>query len=158
MKPTNISRLFNCLKEINRRQVIPALELPILEERLALTFRTPKTVKPGKQRGSSTVYKRQYAENKGREVYLQILEEFPHLFIPFVLTFKPKACEKFNIAGFRSRDNLDITLNLKNDQKGLLEDVALKYGFDQNPLFLQLINLLFQGLFADPSDLSHADM
>jgi hypothetical protein len=144
MRPTNVTRLFDYLKEINRRQSIPASELGILEERLVLAFKPPKAIKPRKERDSTSNYKLQHAKNKGRKTYLQIAEEFPHLFIPFILTFKPKACEKFNIEHFRSHDDLDATIDISNEVRDLLEGIAVKYGFHQEALFQQLISQLIK--------------
>lgn len=151
-------RVFDILQEINRRRTIPAFYREILEERLIITFKPLGVQKRGKTPRSKEEYRVKYKEKKAQKVYLEILEDYPHIFIPFILAITPKGCERFNVTEFRQNHGLTEKIDLGDHVRATLESIARKRMFSQNPLFQLLIESVFppQGLSEFSCQLSSA--
>lgn len=146
MVRSNHLRFMNVLRELNRRETIPQVYLKDLEQRLVVTFKksVPGRRIPNKARRSKEEYKLQYTAKKAQQIYVEVAEDLPYLYIPFILAISPKSCEKFDLGLFR-RERLTETVNLKDNIRLILEDIATRNEFDQDRLFRKLIRTLFQG-------------
>ncbi|OJD28255.1 hypothetical protein ACJ73_00334 [Blastomyces percursus] len=136
-------RVFDVLRELNRRRTIPLSYQKILEERLIITLKPLATrLERSKTRRPKEEYQERYKEKKAQKVYSEILEDYPHIFIPFILAIQPRACQRFDLEKFRQHDLTD-RIDLGNDVQAMLGSIAQKEGFNQNPLYKLLIESLF---------------
>ncbi|QSS51654.1 hypothetical protein I7I53_07026 [Histoplasma capsulatum var. duboisii H88] len=82
-------RVFDVLRELNRRRTIPSSYQKILEERLIITLKPLATrLERSKTRRPKEEYQERYKEKKAQKVYSEILEDYPHIFIPFILAIQ----------------------------------------------------------------------
>jgi hypothetical protein len=98
--------------------MIPATYLETLKERLIITFKPPAgRSKRSKIPRSNREYRVRYRAKKAHQVYLEILEDYPHIYIPFILAVSPESCECFDLEEFRQKHDLSGTIKLKHDVK-----------------------------------------
>ncbi|KAH2835848.1 hypothetical protein KXV85_005017 [Aspergillus fumigatus] len=145
MARSNYLRIFRVLEEINRRRTIPDIYHEALEDRLVITFTQPSgPLKRSKTRRPKKEYKLQYENTKAHRVYVEILEDYPQLFIPFILATPPKSCETFKLGGFREKHDLSaVKVDLRPDIRRTLDNIANRKGFNQNRRYRRLICTLF---------------
>jgi hypothetical protein len=137
-------RISNVTQELTRRRTIPSAYLCDLEKRLFITFESPTgRLKRRRTIRSKQEYKSQYGKRKAQKMYLEILEDAPQIFVPFVLAVSPESCERFNLESFRKKADLRSKLDFKDDVLSTLQEIARKGKFDRNPLYQQLISSLF---------------
>ncbi|KAL4766959.1 hypothetical protein BDW60DRAFT_201170 [Aspergillus nidulans var. acristatus] len=137
-------RMSNIQQELNRRQTIPTDYHDTLEKRLAITFKPPPSrLERRKTRRDKKEYKLKYNTRKAQKVYVEILEDYPHIFVPFILSVSPDACQRLDLEEFRK--SLDITgkVDLGDDAQAILDSIAKKIGFDQSRLYQRLRKSLF---------------
>jgi hypothetical protein len=141
--------VYDVRQELNTRRSIPIYQQAELEVRLVIAFkepeRQPRAVVP-RERKQILANTR---ENKAHKVYLQVLDEDCHVFLPFILATSPRACVSFDLGGF-SQQHKDhrFRLDLSIETKELLEGIARRQGFIQNPYFKKLIKSIFlEGLY-----------
>lgn len=64
---------------------------------------------------------------------MEILEDYPQLFIPFILATPPKSCETFKLGEFREKYNLStVKVDLRPNIWWTLDNIANRKGFNQN--------------------------
>jgi hypothetical protein len=140
--------IYSVSKELNTRGAIPSYRQKDLEDRLVIAFkepgRQPRAEVPREQKQILANSR----ENKARKVYLQVLDEDGHVFLPFILAISPRACVSFDLDRyFRYHEDRRCGLQLSVETKGLLEGIARRRGFIQNPHYKKLVQLVFpQGL------------
>jgi hypothetical protein len=132
------------MEELNKRGTIPSYRRKDLEDRLVIACkdlgRQPRAKNP-RERKQILANSR---ENKAHRVYLEVLDENCHAFLPFILVISPRACASFNLSGFLQyqtdhRCRLDLTI----EAKGLLDGIARRRGLIQSPHYEKLIKEIF---------------
>ncbi|KAF2185279.1 hypothetical protein K469DRAFT_665560 [Zopfia rhizophila CBS 207.26] len=150
MPSRHSSRVYEVLKDLNRRQTIPANHRTTLEERLAIACkpltRQPREKVPRARRDVRSYHKRK----KAQSVYLGVLDEAPHVFLPFILAISPKACECFDSSDFCQDHKKQNRIPLSSEAKSILEEIAEKHEISQSPHYKRLIELLFPKVSLQP--------
>lgn len=132
-------------EKLQKEQNIPLQYVLDLEERLLLAFRPPlRRNKPGQERQKAQVYRSRWRLKKAQSVYSEVRERDPHIFLPFILSTPPKACESFDISKFDQEHQDRRRVYLNDDCRQLLEDRAKKVGIEGNSQFQDLIVRLFK--------------
>ena len=149
MVSSNFLCIFKVSQELNWCRTIPATYWNALKEHLSITFKpSAGRLKRGKTPCLKEDYRLHYKKKKAQKVYLEILEDYPHIYIPFILAIPPKSCEKFDLGVFRRNYDLTGKIDLRDDARTVLEDIATKEGFNQNRLYQLLMQSIFpRGLF-----------
>jgi hypothetical protein len=132
------------LEYLLKNKAIPSASLEALEERLVIAcevriHNTPRLKGhplPRKQVRSRSVRK------KAQWVYLKVLKEAPHTFLPFILASSPNACQGFAIDDFCQEHVSDKRLELNAENKELFEDIAMRRGI-RNSHYSEVVQLLF---------------
>jgi hypothetical protein len=136
--------IYNAMEELNKRGTIPSYRRKDLEDRLIIACkdlgRQPRAQNP-RERKQILANSR---ENKAHRVYLEVLDENCHAFLPFVLAISPRACVSFNLGEFlRYQTGHLCRLDLNIEAKGLLDEIARKRGLIQSPHYEKLIKEVF---------------
>lgn len=145
MARSNYLRIFRVLEEINQHHTIPDIYHKALEDHLVITFTQPSgPLKQSKTHHPKKEYKLQYKNTKAHRVYVEILEDYPQLFIPFILATPPKSCETFKLGEFQEKHDLSaIKVDLKPNIQRTLDNITNRKGFNQNQRYQHLICTLF---------------
>ncbi|KAL3413144.1 hypothetical protein V8F44DRAFT_662564 [Aspergillus fumigatus] len=145
MARSNYLRIFRVLEEINQRHTIPDIYHEALEDRLVITFTQPLgPLKQSKTHHPKKEYKLQYKNTNAHRVYMEILEDYPQLFIPFILATPPKSCKTFKLGEFQEKHNLStVKVDLRPNIQQTLDNIANQKGFNQNQQYQHLICTLF---------------
>lgn len=144
-----ISNVNKTIAKLKQRQTIPLTLREDLKERLCITFepfqrlhRSQGTVpRPAKESRIHHIRKR------ARQVYLEILDEIPQIYLPFILAVPPPICRSFDSSGFKKEYNQkhpqpeDIELGL--DAKALFKQISDESNFNQSTNYNRLIQILF---------------
>jgi hypothetical protein len=135
----------NTLKYLSKNKAIPSGSLEVLEERLVITCEVRSQNTP--RRKGSTLLRKEVRSNsvrkKAQQVYLQVLKEAPHAFLPFILVSSPNACQAFATHDFCQKHRTDERLGLIKENKKLFEDIAMQHNISQNSHYLEVIEILF---------------
>lgn len=134
MARSNYLRIFRVLEEINQRHTIPNIYYEALEDCLVITFTQPSgPLKQSKTCYLKKEYKLQYKNTNTHRVYVEILEDYPQLFIPFILATPPKSCETFKLGEFREKHDLSaVKVDLRPNIQQTLDNITNQKGFNQN--------------------------
>jgi hypothetical protein len=144
MSSQHSSRINKVLKDIGRRQTIPSNYRATLEKRLVIACK-PLTRQPrGKVRRSRSDILSHHKQKKANNVYLEVLDEDPHLFLPFILAISPSACGTFDASELCQRLKQEHPIQLRNDAKIVLDDIANENGIIGSPHYKKLIQDLFR--------------
>jgi hypothetical protein len=136
--------IYNAIEELNKRGTIPSYRRKVLEDRLVIACKNP-----GRQPRAKVPRERKQIlansrENKCHRVYLEVLDENCHAFLPFILAISPRACVSFNLGEFlRYQADHRCKLDLSIEAKGLLDEIARRRGLIQSPHFEKLIQSVF---------------
>lgn len=133
----------NICKELSNGCAIPLPYRITFQEALVITCQDFSHRQPRSDKGpqSSIESKSRYFQKKANSVYLRILEYDPHIFIPFVLAFPPRACEKFDVSTFCQKHprGSRLTTIRKEDVVGIGKNLNI----DEHPHFKILTSALF---------------
>jgi hypothetical protein len=136
--------IYNAMEELNKRGTIPSYRRKDLEDRLVIACkdlgRQPRAKNP-RERKQILANSR---ENKAHRVYLEVLDENCHAFLPFILVISPRACVSFNLGEFlQYQTDHRCRLDLSIEAKGLLDGIARRRGLIQSPHYEKLIKEVF---------------
>lgn len=81
-------------------------------------------------------------ENRARIFYLHVQDQNYLLFLPFILAYSPRACVDLKFTELEEfwkykRDNIQMDVGPKT--KKLINTMAIKRGFNQNPNYLKFM-------------------
>jgi hypothetical protein len=136
------------MDHLTTKNTIPSSYLNALEERLVIISEVPSRACPSRARLSQTKkahrdYQIKSQRKKARQVYLTVLREAPHAFLPFILVSSPKACTSFQTDSFCQTHKTDRRLQLSEAVKTDLEKIASQRNILQNCHYLEIIEQLF---------------
>ncbi|ORX99354.1 hypothetical protein BCR34DRAFT_495444, partial [Clohesyomyces aquaticus] len=80
-----------------------------------------------------------YKQKKANNVYLEVLNKDPHLFLPFILAISPSACRTFNASKLCQRLKQEHPIQLQNNAKIVLNNIANKNSIIRSPYYKKLI-------------------
>ena len=133
----------NVCKELSNGCTIPLLYQITFEEALAITCQdfSHRQSRSDKGPQSNIKGRSRYFHKKANSVYLRILEYDPHIFIPFVLAFTPRACEKFDVSTFCQKHPKGSRLTTISKED--VVRIGNKLNIDEHPHFKILTSVLF---------------
>lgn len=144
MTSRSISSISSVSDELNRRQTIPVSYQETLEQRLAIVFkpveRQTRETTPRPIRDIRSHYKRK----KAQRTYLDILDEDPHAFLPFILVVSPKACERFVVSSFYQGRGKQSRIHLKPQVMTFFRGIAEAHEFSHSRHYKRWIEILFR--------------
>ncbi|KAI1370203.1 hypothetical protein F4677DRAFT_439044 [Hypoxylon crocopeplum] len=85
MTSRQLTHINELIEALARQQTIPPSHLATLEERLVIACKSRNRQLRGIERRSRREIRYRYKQNKAQKVYLNVLDENPHLFLPFLL-------------------------------------------------------------------------
>lgn len=139
---TQVSRILKIAGELETSREIPATYREALEIRLAIAFGSFKR-RPRQRIPRTPKEKRHhYQQKKAQKIYLDVLEMDSYIFIPFILAISPRACETFDILGFRRQHKNLERIHITN--KHFLDEIAVAVGIDQVTDYKRLAERLFR--------------
>lgn len=131
------------LRDLRRCRTIPLSYRTALEERLVILCkplnRQPRRKVPRAIRDNRLHHNQKKAQN----VYLQILEEAPGVFLPFLIAISPRACEELDLSTFLQNYKEQEQIQLRNDAEEIFEKTANTHGINESSHYKKLIRLLF---------------
>lgn len=138
-----MSKVHNTSVEISQQRAIPSKLLTTLEEHLIITC----TSYPRQARGDSLRARRDvrsyYKQKRAQKIYLEILDNAPQIFLPFILTVTPKACEKIKAIDFYQMHSDSKRIDLRRGTKIIFEEIARKNDLNESPHYRKVIRVLF---------------
>jgi hypothetical protein len=84
-----------------------------------------------------------YQESKAQKAYSKVLEDDPHIFIPFIIDISPRICESFDVSKFCELHTERNEIRFGEETKTFLEQTAGRKGIDESLLFKKLMRFLF---------------
>ncbi|KAJ3555421.1 hypothetical protein NPX13_g10360 [Xylaria arbuscula] len=145
MTSTQLSRISGIFQELFQQQILPSSYLPILEERLVIACKPIAPRHRGKERRPVQDSRLHHKLKKAKKVYLDILDQDPHIFIPFILAITPRACETFNILQFLKVHPRNDRIHFLDVARATLDSIAQRHGIIQDSHYKALIQSLFHG-------------
>ena len=143
--PRALDHVYNVLEELNQSMTIPPIHQTTLENRLVIAFTPLDRLERRKVPRSRQQIKLRSMERKAARLYLKILDEDPDIFIPFIITVSPKACESFDLSSFLQRRKKHSGIHLKLGARLVLEDIAQRSEIiSRSACYTRLIKWLFQ--------------
>ena len=129
--------------EISQQRDIPARLLDTLESQLVILCTTyRRQIRSDSSRARRDIKSRN-RHKRAQALYVDILDEVPHLFLPVILVATPRACEKLKANEFRSIQTGDRHIELRQSVRETFEEIAGRNGLEGNPNYRKLIRTLF---------------
>jgi hypothetical protein len=94
------SRLNEMTETLNQNQSIPSHCVSDLEDRLVLICRHRRLDRSKSKRAKSE-YNIAARQTRARQIYLEVLQVFPRMFLPFILVYSPTACSNLKDGGIQ---------------------------------------------------------
>lgn len=129
--------------EILQRRDIPARLLDTLESQLVILCTTYRRQVRSESSRARRDIKSRHRHKRAQALYVDILTEVPHLFLPVILVATPRACEKLRANEFRRIQTGDCHIELCQSVKKTFEEIAGRNGLEGSPHYRKLIRTLF---------------
>lgn len=136
-------RICQVVGVLDQRQSIPSEYEPIFEERIVLICnpleRLPRKATPRPK----AEYKAHDLLKKARKIYLEVLERFPLVFVPFILAVSPASCQTWKASEmWRDLQGCKAT-PLSNNIYNYMERLAIDRGIHQTAVYKRIKQLLY---------------
>lgn len=155
MTAHRLACMYKLRDRINELRSIPTTYRALLERRLVIACSEFKRQGRGEAVRSTREIKARHAEKRAHKLYLDVLDEDPQIFIPFLLVVDADtACVKYDLGLFRQRHDQRAKTRLGDADKVILEDIARRHGIGDSIAFQKLIRALFP---ATPSTATAVD-
>lgn len=129
--------------EILQQRSIPTRLLGILESHLVILCTTyHRQLRSDSSRARRDI-RSYYKQKRAQALYVDMLDNAPHLFLPIILVATPKACEKFKASELYGIQIGDRRIELRQDVKLIFEEIADKNGLKRSSYYEKLITILF---------------
>jgi hypothetical protein len=129
--------------EISQERDIPARLLDTLESQLVILCTTYRRQIRSESSRARRDIKSRNRHKRAQALYVDILDEVPHLFLPVILVATPRACEKLRANEFRRIQTGDCHIELCQSVKKTFEEIAGRNGLEGSPRYRKLIRTLF---------------
>ncbi|PYI11731.1 hypothetical protein BO78DRAFT_403110 [Aspergillus sclerotiicarbonarius CBS 121057] len=152
-----LQRICHVIEVLNQRQSIPSDYEPIFEERIILICSTPKRLPRKATPRPKTEYKAHDRLKTARKTYLEVLERFPSVFVPFILVVSPTSCQTWKADEmWRGLQGCKATL-LSDKIYKYMECLAVDKGISQTAVYKRLKQLLFPQVHLKPRTIRETD-
>lgn len=138
-----LRRVNDMIEDLNRWQSIPTDYESILEERLSLVCKLPDRLKREKTPRPKTEYNSHARQRKARYIYLEVLAEFPLIFLPFILVVSPRSCLNWKAGEVGTALEGCKGKQLNREFQASFDDIAGRKGFTQSVIYQKIKRLLF---------------
>jgi hypothetical protein len=138
-----LQRFHDIIEVLDQQQSIPSDYEPIFEERLILICSTPGRLPRKETPRPKSEYKAHDQLKRARKIYLEVLERFPRLFVPFILVVSPRSCQTWKASAMWKdlKGCMGIPLGDKIYQH--MECVARNRDISQTAVYKRMKLLLF---------------
>lgn len=137
------STIRKTLSEITQRRDIPARLLNTLESHLIILCTTYHRQLRSESSRARRDIKSRSRFKRAQTLYVDILDEAPHLFLPVILVVTPRACEKLKANKLRDIQTGDRPIELRQSVRNTFEEIAGRNGLEGSPHYRKLIKTLF---------------
>ncbi|KAF7623890.1 hypothetical protein F9C07_2143945 [Aspergillus flavus] len=150
-------RICQVVGVLDQRQSIPSEYEPIFEERIVLICnpleRLPRKATPRPK----AEYKAHDLLKKARKIYLEVLERFPLVFVPFILAVSPASCQTWKASEmWRDLQGCKAT-PLSNNIYNYMERLAIDRGIHQTAVYKRIKQLLYPKAHPRPRTITETD-
>jgi hypothetical protein len=143
MKTKILQRIQEMVEQLNRLQSIPGDYESTLEERLVLVCNPPKRLERMKIPRRKGEYSSHDRLKRARKIYLEVLENFPHVFVPFILVVPPNACRTWKASEVQQHLKGCNGIRLSYETRANFDGIAKKRDIGQTAAYKRLRSLLF---------------
>ncbi|PYH75398.1 hypothetical protein BO82DRAFT_388035 [Aspergillus uvarum CBS 121591] len=127
-----IERIHEMFEQLSRVKSVPNDYVSLVEERLTLICRPPDRLKRMERARPKKEYNLHDRLKRARRIYLEVLEVFPGIFLPFIMAVSPNSC--------RSWKTSDVRKNLQSCKSAALS--GERVGVYQTTTFKNILDLL----------------
>ncbi|KAH2362714.1 hypothetical protein KXV98_004797, partial [Aspergillus fumigatus] len=146
------------VKQLNRRQSMLGDYESTLEERLVLVCNPPKRLQRMKIPRRKSEYSSHDRLKRARKIYLEVLENFPLIFVPFILVVPPNACRTWKASEVQRHLKDCEGIHLSYETRANFDGIAKKRNIDQTAAYIRLRSLLFPTVSCSrPTTITEAD-
>ncbi|KAJ5531477.1 hypothetical protein N7527_004870 [Penicillium freii] len=128
-KAPGLAPIYTKYDEINLNKAVSKADHELLGERLNIACST----------AAAGNYRTQHQRKVARRIYLLVFEEDPNIFIPFILSVSPRACEYFNFSNFKSQHEKRPKILYHESALFLIWMVARGHGIEKTNLFIKWV-------------------
>ena len=129
--------------ELSCHWTIPSSYRSTLEQRLLIFGKSFDRQPRFQTRRSKREYMSHYREKRAQRVYLDVLENFTHNFLPFLLAVSPRACSGIDLIAVSQCLSKKPRLRINYSIRTILEDTAKTVGIFESKNFKRLVAFLF---------------
>ncbi|KAL4891320.1 hypothetical protein BDV59DRAFT_182206 [Aspergillus ambiguus] len=150
-----LQRICNMNKVIHQQQSIPSDYESIFEERIVLICITPGRLPRSKNPRPINEYKRHDKLKRARNIYIEVFERLPHVFVPFILVVSPSSAWKTSgmWKGLQECKAAPLSDKIYNH----METIARNRDISQNAVYKRMKLLLFPQVLPKPITISESD-
>jgi hypothetical protein len=142
-----ISLIDKTITVLDRRRRVPLTLEEDFKERLCITFVPLERLKKSTGQRRAAESRTLHVRKRAHEVYLEILDESPRIYLPFILSVSPQTCRPLNSSGFLEQYNRQhpqpINIQLDLDAKALFTQTSEECNFSKSGAYKKLIRILF---------------
>ncbi|EXJ66021.1 uncharacterized protein A1O5_10635 [Cladophialophora psammophila CBS 110553] len=140
---SKLSQIDKVSKDLNRNKTVPFVYLRTLEDRLVLlcTFfgRQPRSAERRPKKEVNAVY----CCKKAQKVYFEVLETYPHVFLPFILAISPRSCLSFDLSQLGHYNSPPDGFHWSNNVKETFASIGQKREISEGTYYKKVIEVLF---------------
>jgi hypothetical protein len=122
---------------------IPSIYHDSLETRLTLVWKEQRRQEFRGQRQPKSKNTETTRNNRARAYYLKVQDKNYLAFLPFVLAYSSKACVDLKRAELTQLKYGRDVVQANTETKELIEGIASRNGFSQNPNYLKFMKKMF---------------
>lgn len=143
MRTKTLQSIQDMVEQLNRRQSMLGDYESTLEERLVLVCNPPKRLQRMKIPRRKSEYSSHDRLKRARKIYLEVLENFPLIFVPFILVVPPNACRTWKASEVQRHLKDCEGIHLSYETRANFDGIAKKRNIDQTAAYIRLRSLLF---------------
>ncbi|EKV08135.1 hypothetical protein PDIG_60520 [Penicillium digitatum PHI26] len=139
-----MSSIYRTRDDLRDCGTIPVENYETIAERLVITCKRHTDHRRRRKGGRAPQDLRtKYQESKAQKSYSKVLEDDPHIFIPFIIDISPRICESFDVSKFCETHIERQEIGFDEKTKSFLEETARRKGIDESLPFKKLMRFLF---------------
>ena len=144
MKAYHMSTIYRTRDDLRECGTVPVDDYEIIAERLVITCKRHTDHRRRRKGGRGPRDLRsKYQESKAQKAYSKVLEDDPHIFIPFIMDISPRICESFDVLKFCETHTERHEIRFDEETKTFLEQTARRKDIDESLPFKKLMRILF---------------
>ncbi|RAH84385.1 hypothetical protein BO86DRAFT_416919 [Aspergillus japonicus CBS 114.51] len=119
-----IERINELFEQLSRVKSVPNDYVSLVEERLTLICRPPDRLRRMETARPKREYNLHDRLKRARRIYLEVLEVFPSIFLPFIMTVSPNSCRSWKTSDVRKNLQSCKSAALSGEVLNDLENIA----------------------------------